>query len=275
MRFTMRSWRIFVCGLLLATGLAGPHAARAEVLFQDDFESGALDRWFLWQPERIAIVEAPGFPGSRVLRIRYEVPDGPPAHQDDNESVQVSMHTHDLHSFFVRGRFYVATPPRLPAGYMGRKLFYIFGYPHYAADFNDGNQSWAVIVGVPNMAVGVDVWSTDGTDNFDTVWELAPIVFDRWYAIEVGVRLNTPGLADGELRLWLDGALIFERTGIRFRDNLKPLGRVMVGDQINRAGNEVGYSEERYWDDIAIANSGPIGPGDTLAPAAPTNLSVQ
>lgn len=40
----------------------------------------------------------------------------------------------------------------------------------------------------------------------------------RWYSIEQELRLNTPGLSDGLLRVWVDGRKAFERTGLRFRD---------------------------------------------------------
>lgn len=40
---------------------------------------------------------------------------------------------------------------------------------------------------------------------------------DRWYRIEVFVKLNTPGAADGELAAWIDGELKLLHTGWRFR----------------------------------------------------------
>lgn len=40
---------------------------------------------------------------------------------------------------------------------------------------------------------------------------------NRWYCIEQEVRLNTPGLRDGEFRAWVDGHLVAERLGVRFR----------------------------------------------------------
>jgi hypothetical protein len=47
----------------------------------------------------------------------------------------------------------------------------------------------------------------------------APVVFEpgRWYCIEVLVRLNTPGLPDGELAAWIDGDLKLFYTGRQFR----------------------------------------------------------
>jgi len=52
-------------------------------------------------------------------------------------------------------------------------------------------------------------------------WGLGPtglLEKNRWYSVEQQVKLNRPGNSDGEVRAWLDGHLVFERTGLRFRD---------------------------------------------------------
>jgi hypothetical protein len=41
---------------------------------------------------------------------------------------------------------------------------------------------------------------------------------NRWYSVEQQVKLNQPGKLDGEIRAWVDGELVFERTGLRLRD---------------------------------------------------------
>jgi hypothetical protein len=41
---------------------------------------------------------------------------------------------------------------------------------------------------------------------------------NRWYSVEQYVRLNTPGQADGVLRAWIDGKLVFEKTDIQYRN---------------------------------------------------------
>jgi hypothetical protein len=38
-----------------------------------------------------------------------------------------------------------------------------------------------------------------------------------WTTVEQHVRLNTPGQADGQVQVWLNGALVFEQTGLTFR----------------------------------------------------------
>ncbi|MCA9130585.1 MAG: hypothetical protein KDB22_26030, partial [Planctomycetales bacterium] len=57
-------------------------------------------------------------------------------------------------------------------------------------------------------------------------WGLGPsglLEKNRWYSVEQHIRLNTPGNADGILRAWVDGQLVFERNDILFRntDELK------------------------------------------------------
>jgi hypothetical protein len=47
-----------------------------------------------------------------------------------------------------------------------------------------------------------------------------------WYCIEGEVDLNTPGLADGALRAWVDGTPAFDAAGIEFRRPDEPQIRI-------------------------------------------------
>lgn len=49
------------------------------------------------------------------------------------------------------------------------------------------------------------------------IWPGALLERNRWYSIEQQVRLNRPGLADGMMRVWVDGRLVMERQNIRLR----------------------------------------------------------
>ncbi len=40
----------------------------------------------------------------------------------------------------------------------------------------------------------------------------------RWYCIEQYLRLNRIGMTDGQIKVWVDGELAFDRTGFRVRD---------------------------------------------------------
>jgi hypothetical protein len=46
----------------------------------------------------------------------------------------------------------------------------------------------------------------------------------QWVALEQEIVLNTPGAKDGALRVWADGALVFEKKGLLIRE--KPETRV-------------------------------------------------
>ena len=84
----------------------------------------------------------------------------------------------------------------------------------------------------------------------------------RWYGIETEVWLNTPGLSDGEARIWIDGKLIAERKGMDIRGKLgSEINRVLFGGWYsNAAGGKnpcpdpAGVSR-RYVDDAAIAGT--------------------
>jgi hypothetical protein len=85
----------------------------------------------------------------------------------------------------------------------------------------------------------------------------------RWYAVEYQVILNTPGSADGSVRLWVDGAKVAEKTGLRVRGNFGStvkLNTVRVGGWYsNSARGNPCPSPDRpstlYMDDVAIAKS--------------------
>ena len=84
----------------------------------------------------------------------------------------------------------------------------------------------------------------------------------RWYCIETEVRLNTPGLSDGEARIWVDGQRVAERTGMNLTGTVaSPINRALFGGWYsnsaagkNRCPDPVTPSR-RYVDDAAIAGS--------------------
>jgi hypothetical protein len=84
----------------------------------------------------------------------------------------------------------------------------------------------------------------------------------RWYGIETEVWLNTPGLSDGEARIWIDGKLVAEKKGMNLRANLDAtINRVMFGGWYSNSAagknpcpDPVAPSR-RYVDDAAIAGS--------------------
>lgn len=101
---------------------------------------------------------------------------------------------------------------------------------------------------------------------------------DRWYAIETYVKMNTPGVADGIMRGWIDGKLSYEKTNVLFRkvghDNLHVRTVWLDVYKGGVSGNcNSGYV---YLDQMVVAQE-PIGilSGDQVAPQPPENLNVQ
>jgi hypothetical protein len=83
------------------------------------------------------------------------------------------------------------------------------------------------------------------------------MVQDTWYEIETMVAANTPGMADGEMALWIDGQLVAEHAGIAWR-NVEELllNHVIVWDYYP----EVQSSRSIWYDNLVISTE-PIGSG--------------
>lgn len=76
--------------------------------------------------------------------------------------------------------------------------------------------------------IGSYVYHVDAATDYGSNWgwnlgSTGMLEKNRWYAIEQQVQLNSPDKANGVLRAWVDGRLVFERTELRFRsqDSLK------------------------------------------------------
>lgn len=84
-----------------------------------------------------------------------------------------------------------------------------------------------------------------------------PSELGRWHCIEAQVRLNDPGLTNGTFRLWIDGRLEAERTGLNWIGSYTGYGinAVFVENYWND-GSPV--AQERYIDGFVVSTE-PIG----------------
>lgn len=78
---------------------------------------------------------------------------------------------------------------------------------------------------------------------------------DTWYEIETMVAANTPGVADGEMALWIDGELVSEHTGIRWRDTDELLLNHAIFWNYYRS---VSATRQIWYDNLVISTE-PIG----------------
>jgi hypothetical protein len=243
------------------------------------------------------------FRGTAGLDIYYHMNNDPAAqgdcqlHQDNNTSL-IHAFLPGLNHYFIRGylRFPFSTATLCSQPVVQRKLIYFKAqnYPTGSsfimnawpwADCPTDGYNVSIAYGGPN---GMDntLWGNGSPGFFPTNNHLR---VNTWYYIEAEVEYRTYG--NDILRIWLAPAgalpnLIFERTDLALRSSADAaggitLGTVEIGRQadIARDSFSQGIDEHRHWDEISIdiTRIGPIdgSGGDTMPPAAPTNLTVQ
>ena len=89
----------------------------------------------------------------------------------------------------------------------------------------------------------------------------------QWHIVDAMVKMNTPGVANGEMRMWVDGVLQVERTGLLLRadgyENLT-FNQLFFGPFIHNGAPQA----QTFWTDNIIVSDTPI------APAAPVPLPL-
>jgi hypothetical protein len=83
---------------------------------------------------------------------------------------------------------------------------------------------------------------------------------DRWYAVEYQVKLNTPGQRDGSVKVWVDGVLAAQKTGINIRGNGGKgvrLNRLRIGGWYSNGANgnsctSPSQPSTMFVDDVAV-----------------------
>jgi hypothetical protein len=80
---------------------------------------------------------------------------------------------------------------------------------------------------------------------------------DRWYAYELMVRANTPGLRDGRITCWLDGEIVADFPNLVFREvDTLTIDRFALSLHFG----ENPTRETRKWYDNVVAATAYIGP---------------
>jgi hypothetical protein len=264
------------------------------VVFADDFETASgtvLGEGSLWTTVygKIGIVKDPALvhAGAQAVDILHDAaPQGIGAYH--------KVQTEGYDTLYVR--YYMKYDPAYPGQHhQGLEIF--AGAPgitsgatagvkpngtdHYQARFdnNDPNFSWALAgdysPGYLNsytyhMDQGSqwgDLFFPTGTvlpsgKNFGPTFVSRPNVIpdlNRWYCFEIMLHANTPGLTDGRVTLWMDGAIVGDFPNIRFRtvDTLKP-NTIVLDSYVDT----LRPNEHLWYDDIVAATSyiGPMVP---------------
>ena len=132
-----------------------------------------------------------------------------------------------------------------------------------------------------NLVFTQQLWNAPGTQNrFTNIASFIPQL-DRWYWIEYHVRLNTVGVADGLLEIWVDDVLKMQHNDVTYRTTNTPIGYFEHSLEYG-GGGTVTIPSMYQWHDHTVFSTTRIGlpggtppPTDTTPPTAPTSLVAQ
>jgi hypothetical protein len=97
----------------------------------------------------------------------------------------------------------------------------------------------------------------------------------QWHLYEVHMKMDTNG-SNGLAEWWVDGVRVLYHNNVNYGTHAGWLTSVIGSNSLSPANGPSALYVD--YDDVVISTTGPIGPvgpADTLAPAAPTNLTVQ
>ncbi|MBM4261298.1 MAG: hypothetical protein FJ145_07640 [Deltaproteobacteria bacterium] len=106
------------------------------------------------------------------------------------------------------------------------------------------------------------------------------LVNDKWYLVEVHVKMNTPGQANGVMEAWLDGELRYQKTNVNFRNvGHNNLGVRAAWFNVLAGGSGVAMKEDTYvlFDQLVIATGARPGPwtaGSGVTPPPPPPVVI-
>jgi hypothetical protein len=244
---------------------------RADTVFAEDFESGALAAWPDGvDPDRQRVVtgQEVAQSGSHYLEVSY------PAGGDGGWLTRFFMPGYDS--------LYLSYHVRFPTDWVGgTKLIGFFGArtddqwsaagkagtcPH-GDDFfiamvvteptgNPGaTRFYTYHPAMSREPDGVTCWGRygDGTETYVPPLALSP---GEWHRLEFMVKLNAPGESNGSQYLWIDGTLRGTWTGLRFRtSSVLRLNAVQL--TFNR-GIDGGPTAQKLWvDNLVVATKRP------------------
>jgi hypothetical protein len=258
--------------------VAAPTTTPTGPVFMTGFEAGNPAWDFVWNSTDVTITSAPP-PGrsGNAAQIHYHICGDSTntacgaAHQDSNRWISKII-SPGLTHFFVRGYVYFKTPEAdaTPGVGIQRKMLRFGDTPSAGAingtgyTYEDLLIGWGSSGGVVTSTINLSlVEAGNSACNANPVqkirWDLAPLTYDAWHAVEIEVQLNTPGVVDGVFTLYVDGIQKYHATDVNYRGTCStPVKGFFLGNQADR-GNYNVVDEYRYWDDIVISTSH-IGP---------------
>ncbi len=193
-------FRLALTMSLLAAGSVLVWASRigAEVLIIEDFETattdstGGISGWDgPADPSVMYITDKVSFDGKRSLELRYNPGSVGASFMSRKFPAQDQMF-HRWYQMWSSGWLWDPISTKMVIYGPG------LGYPQFYPE---------VLWGNGELSVQAQVIAEASFDSKNFFQSGTPIKFEanKWYCIEVKVKLNTPGKADGELWVWING----------------------------------------------------------------------
>jgi len=282
------NWRIMVALFAFASmssasaaAIADPNAPSTGILIQEDYEvtemkgleaKGWIYTYNPGRPPSMDIVSSPVHSGSGALRMTHREGNGKPSPTgngvvlDDLNNAKIGRRYTPVEEAFTR--YYVryeAVDPSQPSLFVDQ--YNASAKQHY---FNPGGAdpispcfgfAWSGnLASSPGFAVQrpFEAMGPRGkgvTSLYHLNKSSMDMPFNEWVCVETQQKFNTPGIADGILRVWLNDTLTLEYTDVTFRNEATASSRLRTL-QIYRQGAINMY---RYEDDFVMATHR-IGP---------------
>jgi hypothetical protein len=153
---------------------------------------------------------------------------------------------------------------------------------YYLAGPNPGCRNTGMGYASGRLGVAPQICWGPGTTNYSEnvqTWNQAAHL-GEWHWYEEHNKVNTPGVADGIMQVWIDDVLYLDYSNIPFRDvgDTRGFGPIQHTAEWGGGGGvipQTGY----WWIDHTVISTTRIGRpatgGDTTPPGKPTNFIVQ
>jgi uncharacterized protein YjdB len=254
-------------GVLTVTNTITAPTPSSGTLASSDFESGNITPFSNpWG----AGIDVPSDPtgGGHGKVARYHYATNGTTQFDDNKALLAQSTTVSRalgQEIWFQGDFYIDAAARMDASgtnMVQRKLFKFGGdgisFPHaLETELTAFGPQFALVI-QPQQAFTL----AEGTGLLHYIpTSVAKLTAGGWHRIKVYQKINSAyGLADGILRLWYDGILMFDRSDMRWSDPTwtdNPSTYVWnswaAGYQVN--STTAAIDEYRYWDNVIYSTS--------------------
>ena len=261
---------------------AEPICNRSDILLCEDWADGDHVGWdwdSSWGSEgkRWQIVASGGFDDANALKMTIN--------QNRPETIYPETRSMAPQQGETYLRFYIKWSPgfKFNPGWSGGKVAYLNAR-------SGGNLDWRVQINLRGHnndtqgSLSIDLrrsnWSAPDQPEFllSNVARRTYLDSGRWYAVELMVKPNTPGVKDGVIKLWIDGVLYMHHTGQSVRGNLStPINHAWLTSYFG--GQPTAHPTQWVWYDNIVVSTSYVGPfpvtTDTTPPNAPSGLRVE